>query len=102
MTMNSETAQIWQRRVLPLLTAHLAECGGTMAAYLVLHDGAATVSLLEAHRCRRTRIATHTCHRSSTQARSMSYQQPQVSRGVYLFVWCLRETEAPASGQPAQ
>ena len=42
-----EPAQIWQQRVLPLLPAHLAECGGTTAAYLVLHEGAATVSLLE-------------------------------------------------------
>ena len=46
--------QVWQQRVLPLLTSHLATTShGPLAAYLLLHDGAAIVSLLEvisAHR----------------------------------------------------
>ena len=46
-----KSPQVWQQRVLPLLTPHLAATpGGALAVYLMLHDGAANVSLLEVRR----------------------------------------------------
>lgn len=70
-----ETAQIWLQRVLPLLIAHLVDSGGTMAAYLVLHDGAATVSLLEVYCREGSRTTTYSIRILISRSAAASLQR---------------------------